>query len=62
MIGSGYLTHTRIMNEINRGEVAANLNVFFFRLHPTKPLSKNVALNGMRLSSENWTGLQVAHA
>ena len=46
MIGSGYLTHTKIMDEINRGEIAASINVFFFRLHPSKPLSKNAALIG----------------
>ena len=45
MIGSGYLTNTELMNEVNLGEVARNVCIFYYRLTPHFKLKKNLAVN-----------------
>ena len=45
MIGSGYLTHTELMNEVNLGVVAKNVCIFYYRLTPHFKLKKNLTVN-----------------
>ena len=47
MIGSGYLIHTELMNEVNLGEVARNVCIFYYRLTPHFKIKKNLAVNAL---------------
>ena len=47
MIGSEYLTHTELMNEVNLGVVAKNVCIFYYRLTPHFTIKKNLAVTGL---------------